>query len=91
VATEKKKTGLGADAIFGNKKPESPTQPQPELAVAKSPSADKIRTTVMLAPDIIVLLNRLKEQSILAGNRQTQGEIIEEAIRALSSYKNIKV
>jgi len=43
-----------------------------------------------LAPDVIVLLNRMKEQSILEGNRQTQGEIIEEAIRTLARIKNIK-
>jgi len=54
------------------------------------PAADKLRTTAMLAPDVIVLLNRMKEQSILEGNRQTQGEIIEEAIRTLARIKNIK-
>jgi len=85
VASEKKKTGLGVDAIFGPKAPE----PAP---AAQTPQAEpvKLRTTIMLSPDVIVLLNRLKEQSIVAGHRQTQGEIIEEALRTLARIKDIK-
>jgi hypothetical protein len=84
VASEKKKTGLGVDAIFSQKLPE-PTQPEPA-----QPEPAKIRTTIMLAADVLILLNRLKEQSIVVGNRQTQGEIIEEAIRTLARIKNVK-
>lgn len=90
-----KKTGLGADAIFGDaQKAKTPPEPQAESQKKSSISglssaADKLRTTIMLAPDVVVLLGRLREQAILEGSRQTQGEIIEEAIRTLARLKNI--
>lgn len=86
-----KKSGLGADAIFGSKAPEAPQKaPEQLIAPPAQPEPAKMRTTVMLAPDVLILLNRLKEQSISAGTRQTQGEIIEEAIRTLARIKDIK-
>ena len=86
----KKQTGLGADAIFGTEQP--PTTPAPGRGKAQpTPKADAIRTTVMMPPDVAVLLNRLKEQSILEGNRQTQGEIIADAIRTLAKLRNIEL
>lgn len=89
MATEKKKrTGLGADAVFGAQPPQQPKEPEPAPAAATEPA--KMRTTIMLSPDVLILLNRLKEQSIVAGNRQTQGEIIEDAIRTLARIKDIK-
>lgn len=83
-----KKTGLGADAIFGQKAPEAPQKAPEPAPAAKEP--EKMRTTIMLAPDVLILINRLKEASIAAGHRQTQGEIIEEAIRTLARIKDIK-
>lgn len=95
-----KRTGLGTDAIFGGKPAETPQQPveapqkppeQPAVPPASIPSEPpKMRTTVMLAPDVLILLNRMKEASLAAGARQTQGEIIEEAIRTLARIKDIK-
>lgn len=83
-----KKSGLGADAIFGSKPPE-PAQ-KPAEAPPAPPAPAKMRTTIMLAPDVLILLSRLKEKSIAAGTRQTQGEIIEEAIRTLARIKDVK-
>jgi hypothetical protein len=81
----KRQSGLGADAIFG-----SPEPPKATVQPTEPVKADGVRTTIMLPPDVVVLLNRLKEQSILAGNRQTQGEIIADAIRTLARLKEIK-
>lgn len=95
MASEKKKTGLGADALFSTA-PITP-QPQPEPQAQPAPAAppakesEKMRTTVMLATDVVILLNRMKEASIAAGQRQTQGELIEEAIRTLARIRDIKI
>lgn len=62
----------------------------PSTLGQKGAELPSVRTTVMMPADVVVLLNRLKEQSILEGNRQTQGEIIAEAIRTLARMKAIQ-
>jgi len=85
VAKKQSGLGAGADAVFGT--PEQTKETPKKQEPAEAPT---VRTTVMMPADVVVLLNRLKEQSILEGDRQTQGEIIAEAIRTLARIKNIK-
>lgn len=93
MATNKRRSGgLGADAIFGTDQPPTTAAetPKAEKPTPSPPKVETMRTTIMLPADVVVLLSRMKEQSILDGNRQTQGEIIAEALRALAETRGIK-
>lgn len=79
--------GRGADAFFDDKDTSEETQVKP----AKPKQAKKMRTTVMLSPEVVAGIEALRTQARKNGNRLTTSKIIEEALKLLMRERRIEV
>jgi hypothetical protein len=70
-------TGLGTSAFF--RPTEGVTAEPQELPVEEKVA--KMRTTVMLSPEVVAGIETLRAQSRRKGQRLTTGEIIDDALR----------
>lgn len=76
----KQDSGLGTNAFYKNLSKADDT-----------PAAKKMRTTIMLSPEIVVAIETLRNQARKNGTRLTTSRIIEDALRLLMRQQKIEV
>jgi hypothetical protein len=84
MSRKAKSTGLGTAAFFSGK---AGAATGDGLAV----EAKKMRTTIMLSPDVVAGIEALRMQSRKQGTRLTTSRIIEDALRLLLRERKISV
>jgi hypothetical protein len=86
MSRKAKSTGLGTDAFFTGKT---------GAATAADPGGKdgekKMRTTIMLSPDVVAGIETLRTQARRSGTRLTTSRIIEDALRLLMRERKIEV
>jgi hypothetical protein len=92
-----KKTGLaGADALFQNQtvnQAVTETKPQKTTTKAKvvaDPQQEKIVTSVRIFPTTLARIKEIVIEELKEGQRLTQGDVIDEAIKLLSQEKGLE-
>ena len=91
-----KKTGLaGANAIFGPTidQPVTETEPQKTSTKAKDfsdPKQEKIVTSVRIFPTTLAKIKEIVIEELKEGQRLTQGDVIDEAIKLLYQQKELE-
>ena len=76
----KQSGGLGTNAFYKN-----------ISNVDGTPAAKKMRTTIMLPPELVAAIETLRTQARKNGTRLTTSQIIEDAIRILLRENKIQL
>ena len=92
-----KKTGLaGADALFKNQTAgQTTTEIKPQKTTTKAkevadPKHEKIVTSVRIFPTTLARIKEIVIEELKDGQRLTQGDVIDEAIKLLSQQKGLE-
>ena len=92
-----KKTGLaGADALFKSQtinQPTTETKSQKTTTKAKEvadPKHEKIVTSVRIFPTTLARIKEIVIEELKEGQRLTQGDVIDEAIKLLYQQKELE-
>ena len=88
MSRKTKATGLGTGAFFSDKA--GADQPAADTDV-KPPEKKKMRTTIMLPPDVVAGIETLRTQARKNGTRMTTSQIVEDALKLLMRERKISV
>lgn len=88
MSRKPKMTGLGTGAFFADK---SDSDKPAADADVKSPEKKKMRTTIMLPPDVVAGIETLRTQARKNGTRMTTSQIVEDALKLLMREQKINV
>jgi hypothetical protein len=98
--SEKKRTGLGANAFFKQNQPADdqsstgePASPRTDKATqpAVPPKPKKVRTTVTMYENTLASMEFLKIEARKQGIKATLSDILEEAITTLMEKKKLQL
>jgi len=88
MSRKPKTTGLGTGAFFSDTSDSD--KPAADTDV-KSPEKKKMRTTIMLPPDVVAGIETLRTQARKNGTRMTTSQIVEDALKLLMRERKINV
>jgi hypothetical protein len=87
MSRKTKTTGLGTGAFFPEKLGADPSL----MDSGVKESEKKMRTTIMLPPDVVAGIEALRMQARKNGTRMTTSQIIEDALNLLMRERNINI
>src|SRR5687767_624857 len=87
MSRKSKTTGLGTSAFFAG---QASADPSPTDQNSQE-SEKKMRTTIMLSPDVVAGIEALRMQARKNGTRMTTSQIIEDALNLLMRERNINI
>ena len=83
-----KRGGLGTDAFFSGA---GANAAQQDGDAAPTEKEKKMRTTIMLPPEVVAGIETMRTQARKEGSRLTTSKIIEDALRMLMRERKINI
>lgn len=90
MSTSKRSGGLGGVKAFTTPSSAAPTKPAEVTTGLEAVKPKKERTTVMLYPETLSAMERLKVELRKSGDKVTYSDVLEQAIWALMEKKGLK-
>jgi hypothetical protein len=87
MSRKSKSTGLGTGAFFSEKPGAVTATTDAEIKEREK----KMRTTIMLPPDVVAGIEALRMQARKNGTRMTTSQIIEDALNLLMRERKINI